>query len=63
MTGLRCPLVKYLKDLVVTINGNFSSFLRNMAMSHWCMALVYDVSYIINAHINACIKAFSMDAL
>ena len=28
-----------------------------MATSHWCTALAYDMSCIVNAYLNACIKA------
>ena len=44
LLGPRCPLVWDLRYLIITINKNFSSFLGKIVTSHWCTALVFDVS-------------------
>ena len=58
--GPRCPLVKDLEYLVVSIDDNLSSLSGQMDTSHRCTVLVYDVLYVINAYINTCIKAYAM---
>ena len=58
--GPCCPLVWALKDLIITIDKNFSSFLGQMATNHRCKALAFDISCVINTYLNACAKSSAM---
>ena len=60
--GPRCPLSRALKSLTVSINENLSSLSGQMLTSHWCMALEFDISYVINAYLNAYVKASEISA-
>ena len=56
-------LVKALQDLILIINENFYYFLKQMVTSHRCTTLAFDVFCIINAYLNACIKASATEDL
>ena len=45
-------LVKALQEIIITSDKDLSSFLVQMATSHWCRAFAFNVSCMINSYLN-----------